>query len=274
MITQKSNTKIKLIPFDDSKNLSQIYIRGFEFAFCKPVGTNRRLFKQLHPFVLCKDFLHDVVWSSINGKSYRLYGFSFDPAVDDKEDRRASLVRTFILVRDKTKSIKEISNHISRSKELLNRIEDVCKFSHTIAREVMLQGNGASKTAVKPAPTGCFVLEGDNRWMLAPPLLSIYTTLIRAGKSYEGEDPIKFVENLSSKTSERDGDYLKNVKDNGLIPLIFKENVSLFNNAIKDNYPAHLSHSVIHNNLGIVGYSKMFFCKKAEVEGWTVSNYT
>ena len=50
-----------------NSNVLQIYKKGLEFAF---VSDN---YEQCHNFILCKDFLQDIVYSNINEKTINIF---------------------------------------------------------------------------------------------------------------------------------------------------------------------------------------------------------
>ena len=76
------------------RHLIQAYNSGLEYAFIS------KDMKQCHPFVLCKDFLHDIVHANLNKKPVSIFGLVYkttgwfaNPSID-LECTRIALVNS------------------------------------------------------------------------------------------------------------------------------------------------------------------------------------
>jgi hypothetical protein len=261
--------KVKLFTVPDSQP-AQIYSHGFEYATCTKHNNRKNTLKQLIPFIYCKDFLHDVVWAAVNNKKYGIYGLNYDPTTSP--DNSLSLDKVRLAVRDKSIPSNDMITNMRNTTNFLNAVEKICKFSPTTINSVISteQPGAIKKPESKKKATfaGIFLVEGDKRWIHAPPLLSLYTLLLRVGFKYvEGENPIEYI-NKAVKGGFRDSHYLTSLINAKLIPLLFEKNVSMFNSNIKDNYPSDKDSSYVHNQLGIVAFSQKYLSGKPDIKGW------
>ena len=244
------NRHIDWFETNQSKIL-QIYSKGLEYAL---VSND---FRQCHPFILCKDFLHDVVFSTINKKPIEIYKFKFDPT----NNPLPCLDKTRILItnakdRNFAKKIPDVLN-------LLNQVESHLKIKKSIVRRCANPPETYRKT-------GVFMFEGSRRWIQAPPMLSLYSLLLRVGFCHTaGDDFMKTIKNITSGSikpyQRRDKDYLKEV-ELALDEILRHGDRKIFNKNIHSNYP-NLEIDLIHNRLGIVGFSTDLLHKAV---GWSV----
>lgn len=175
-IIKKVSTKgtPKFSPFDPQKppsvkwnskssGLSQIYSRGLEICF---LSNN---FSQATSFVLCKDFLQDALMALHNDKPVSIFGFCYNP----KKDMPICLDKTRVAIVNRQR---DISKDIVRCIELLNQVESELRLERT-------------KFAKAPNPpksyNAAWILEGSCKWILAPPMISLYTLLIRSGMHHK-----------------------------------------------------------------------------------------
>jgi len=145
--------------------ISQVYSEGLEYAFVT------KDWRQVSQLVFCKDFLQDTLCAHYNDKKMSIYGFSYSP----KTGLPLYLEKTRILVtnwRDKT-----LPNRIEGSIDFLNQIEAALKMVKTKIYKVTELPSQYKKA-------GGWVYEGSKRWMHAPPMISLYTLLIRVSLSH------------------------------------------------------------------------------------------
>lgn len=179
------------------KQMSEIYQQtGMQFAFLSPEKDG---FKQCHPFVLCRDFLHDAMRAHLNKNRWEIFGFEYEygeyPPLDTSCIR--VLVRRKILtsrpedlrkinkpLRD---SIRKFKRDMDDSLQLLNYYEDMAGLPISTIDEI----KDANKNPV-------FVFTGSPVWMTAPYLISLYTFLIRLG-----DKEFDFKDNSIEKNYER-----------------------------------------------------------------------
>lgn len=243
------------------KNLKifQIPTEGLEFAFVSPD------YEQVHQLVWCKDFMQDAVFSQIHQKSVQIYGFSYDPSISPA----VSLDRTRIMVtsfKDADFGSKICNNCL----EFLNQIEDHLKMSRTVVEKC----STAPPTYRK---SGVWILDGSVRWIKAPPMVSLFTLLVRVGLVHRLGDSFTMTLNrirngkvkpynwraprANGVDYENDKTFLWSGKD-GLDTILSHGDRKLFHRKIEDNYPAknkmgrEFSTYMLHDSCGIVGFSQ------------------
>ena len=194
--------------------------------------------KQCHNFVYCKDYLQDAIYSSINDKAIKIYGFSYD------RKKPLPKEKTRIAIGDK-------------KKDLTGLIPNMVGFLNQFSEKISLDKNTA--TAVEPPKEfskGVFVIEGDPTWMISPPMISLYSLLIRVGLSApEGDfmDIIKkTIEGAIKPYQENDKRYLQSAMP-GIDRILKHGYRKIFYVKAKDNYPDTLAVGTIHGVCGIVG---------------------
>lgn len=159
------------------KTMSEIYQQtGIQFAFINAEG------EQCHPFVLCRDFLHDAVKAHLNENKWVIYGFEYahgiNPVIDMKAMRMMAKKK---ILTNKPKDMAKIATSLKKliekfrgdmdySLRLLNHYEDIGKIPKSVMEETEDQfGN----------PVSIFV--GSPIWLSNTFFISMYTYLIRLG---------------------------------------------------------------------------------------------
>jgi len=232
------------IVWADNYRTAQIYSMGFEFAFLSPAGKKK--FEQATTFVYCKDFLHDAVWAMVNQEAYTIYGFKYDP----KKDKPLCLTHTALAFRNTKQKAKPEGFH--------NRLENCRELLHQVEKKL---GFRPSFLQVAENPDGpCWIILGDKRWQLSPPLLSLYTLLIRVGMTHELGRSVEQTLELAEKkkyaygeAGSNDASYLKQGMKG--IQAILKHGASIFYAKIAENYPEKLKKHGLHDNFGIVSFT-------------------
>jgi hypothetical protein len=212
--------------FFPDKGMAQIYDSGLEFAFVSPEG------EQCHPFAYCKDFLQDAIWSMHNDKKSSVYGFSFDK----KSNPLLDMDRTKVAIR--LKNNKSFKDMCLKSLQFLNAVEEAFGFEST-----SLSYGGDSKGS------DVWVFSGDKNWMYAPPMISMYTLLLRVGLNYDGGDWQKHLDKASF-VGDNDKVYLKDAKP-AIKFLSTKKLQDVFASEWKDNYPKDCEIMGMHHYSGI-----------------------
>jgi len=235
-----SNTSKNIVwkPISQTQKILQLYEKGIEYALVSDKN------EQCHSFVWCKDFLHDVVYSSVNNRSIDIYRFKYDP----NKDPRPCLKKLKILVTNSKD--KKIENKILKCLDFINQIEFFLKIKPTKALCCSNPPEGYNKV---------FLFNANKRWVNAPPMLSLYTLLIRLGFSHEIND--NFLTTLEkiklgiNKTNQRyDKKWLLEIQE--ALNQIFKfGDKKIFSKDIKKNYPSNAVIDTVHNKMGIIGYS-------------------
>lgn len=234
-----ASRKVKVKWAKTKPSLSQVYEAGVEYCWVSKDN------KQVCPFVYCKDFLHDAVFATHREKHIEIYGFSFDPR--RREPINMDRLRMAVTCsKDKT-----FTSKVPRIIDFLNRIEEELRLIRTRAVPV-------ENPPEKYAKSGIFILEGSNRWMLSPPMLSLYTLLVRVGCVHKVGT--KFSTTVSQILSgnlrpyqENDGYQLRDAKT-GMDKILKHGYAKIFFKDPKKNYP-DMSADEMHEEMGICGYS-------------------
>lgn len=233
------------------KTLAEIYQNGLEMALMTKEDENGITTQASH-FVLCKDFFQDAIQGYLLNEKKGCFGFFYDP----KTDPAICMETTRIAVGNALN--KNFANKIPAVLDFLNKFEKKIHLKRTKVWEC------------EPCPekykSGVFLFEGSSKWMISPPMISLYTLLIRVGfvhdleKSYD-----KTIQDLTTKKIKLlgegrtsgcyDPDYLKNAEEG--IERILKEGYNkIFYKDMKKNYSKKIPMSTMHDNCGIVGFSK------------------
>ncbi len=227
----------KLIWSNQKSSLNQIYSKGMECALCSPKD------EQCHPFVMCKDWLQDAIWAFLHKKQASIYGFSYSP------DKNPALdLDTIRLV---------VVN--SQDKALLNKIENTISFINQFEKHFKLKRTKAyiiDNPPKKYEACGAVQFVSSGRWAMSPPMISLYSLLIRAGFMVpKGTNFIEALDKIQSgdipSYQIHDKSYLtqsRKVIDN-MLKLGYRV---FFKGEVKENYPENVNISSLHNNSGIV----------------------
>lgn len=232
--------KIKWRPVPIQTKILQIYARGLEYAL---VSDN---FEQCHEFVLCKDFLHDVYYSTINKKEFNLYKFSYNPFYMPKPCMKEARI---LLTNGKDKNF---SLKIPAVCEFINQIENDLGMKKTTAR-------ACSKPPSEYSKSGIYIFQGDRRWIVAPSMLSLYSLLLRIGfvhkpgNSYQ--DTLSALKKRKLTPYQSKDIYWFKCSEMAFAEIMNNSDKSLFSKNFADNYPKNLSMDSIHNKLGIIAFS-------------------
>jgi hypothetical protein len=234
--------------FQKKGRFLQIYNKGLEFSILSDK------YEQCHPFVWCKDFLHDVVHSSINNKPFEIYRFNYNPEINP----RPCLKQTRILIANSRDS--KIEKKIPACLDFINQIEDKLKIPRTKVRK-----------CINPIPeyakNGVYIFQGHKRWLFAPPMLSLYTLLIRVGfahfKGQEYGTTVKGLkQGLIKPYQTKDCRWILEVEP-ALHKIVRFGDKQIFYRDMKLNYPASMATDVMHSRMGIVGFATDMIAKNA-----------
>lgn len=227
------------------QKIIQIYVKGIEYALVSEDNV------QCHNFVWCKDFLHDVVYSCVNKKPFEIYRFRFNPYLDPNP----SLSKIKLLVTNPKD--KHFESKIPDCLDFLNQIESRLKMRKTTVRKC--------KSPPQGYESGVFLLEGSKRWVNSPPMLSLYSLLIRMGFLHSIPDDFFFTIQkirLGALKPYQKFDKRWLSEAQSALDLIFKlGDKKIFSTDIKKNYPKNFSIDVVHNRLGIMGFANDILSK-------------
>jgi hypothetical protein len=236
----KKPAKVKIEWLKKKMSLSQAHsagLNGLEYCFVS------KEHKQCCPFVLCEDFLQDAVMAMHHGKAVSIYGFQYDP----KQYEPISVDR-----------MKMVVAH-SSDKKFGDKIPNMLEFLHCFERKLRLIRTGARRVDDPPkkyAKGGVYLLDGSSRWLLSPPMLSMYTLLIRVGFTHKAGDKYEqTVKNLLGvKHQTRDVYQLKSAQD-GIEKILKYGYPKIFFKDPTKNFP-DINVGSMHSSMGICAFTR------------------
>lgn len=215
-----------------NSNVLQIYKKGLEFSF---LSDN---LEQCHSFILCKDFLQDIIYSTINNKPINIFNFSYDP----NKDPKASLKSLKLLVRN------------NNDKVFQNKLENSISFINQIEKKLKIK-----KSKFQVCENKTFLITGSKRWINAPPMISLFILLLRIGLVHKPtKTAIKTLNDLIHhriKPYQKKDAYLLKHSYLGFAKIVKYGDRKIFYRDMKLNYSATLSVDCIHNATGILSYT-------------------
>jgi len=231
-----------------NKKISQIPREGLEFAFVS------KDYKQIHQLVWCKDFMQDSIFGHLNQKKISIYGFSYDPEIDPP----LYMEKTRIFITN-FKDANFGSKVTENLREFLHGIEGQLKMAKTTFEK-------CKSPPPRYRKAGVYILNSSKRWMKSPPMISLYTLLLRIGMVHELGDPwhktFKKVQKkeVDAYYSKTDNSFAEQAK-NGLDFILEHGDRKVFHRDIQMNYPETVSGMVtsvftIHDNCGLLGFSR------------------
>lgn len=220
-------------------NVPKTYNFGkMEFAW-----ANKDL-QQVNTFTSCKDHLQDVIHSYYKEESTASIWFPGNP--------NPSFDRARIIIANAGRP-DDFCKEIGLAIDLLNLAEKKLHFRKTKAFRISNPINQHKRC-------GAFLLESSSNWMISPPMVSLYSLLIRSSPGHEIgdnlEESIVKMEN-SSKITWADQNYFKT--GGWAIRRIFKYRNKIWYKERKQNYPVSLGYNEMHV-LGVCGMSSSCAC--------------
>lgn len=227
-------------------SLHEAVTTGLEFAFLSSSG------KQACRWCHCRDFLHDVVRASITGKACNIFSFVYDP----KKNPKIATNRVRLLVANSQD--RNLTTRIPACLDFVHQIEDKLEIKNTVVTE-------CDSPPAKYRAGGVWYFRGHKRWIVAPPMLSLYTLLIRVGMGHVmGEDFRLTINQISlgkSAYCRDDSDNLEGA-NSGIKRILRSGDLRIFPQDIKYNYPSKVDIDTFHDTFGIVGFSEFSCCLK------------
>ena len=153
---------MKLIPYPNPDTLNETFHHGIQYSL---INHNAEC---LHTKAFCKDFLHDYITCHIHRRSFDLYGFRYSP--------------------HKAKPLKLKQLKIAIHHAQADEIQKAIALIHTV--EQQLQQPKRSETEPTDDPQTWVITPGPI-WLTAPQTLSVLTTLIRDGLTYQPKTPLE-----------------------------------------------------------------------------------
>jgi hypothetical protein len=228
-----------------TNRIAQIPKEGLEFAMLSAK------YEQLNQLVWCKDFMQDVIWAHVNQKPIEIYGFKYNP----EESPAPSIRRLRLLVTNYKDH--EFGKRLQENVlPLLHSVEDRMKMSRTVLEK-------SKKCPPIYKKSGVWILDGSKRWLKSAPMLSFYTLLIRVGLVHDPADSLEVTLNkikdgkLKSYYDDKNRDK-KMISDaiQGINKILIYSDRKIFNSSLDKNYKETCKVYTMHENCGIVGFSK------------------
>lgn len=157
--------------FNFKGNLSEIYQDvNIKFAFAS-INKDATKIVQTHPWVKCRDFLHDAVRTQLTGIASAIYGFGFDvqknPSIDLDFTR-------LLITKQNIEDPRKFRIDLGRALRVIHYYEDILG----VHRSCIYKVKGDTKNK-KYGHVWCFV--GNKVWQSAPYMISTLSFLLRLG---------------------------------------------------------------------------------------------
>lgn len=205
--------KIDWVP--PGTNLAEIYQEvetKFSFAFISKEG----ILTQSHPWVKCRDFLHDAVAGELYDYDVRIFGFTFNKAKYPKRNRVCT-DRTVLMISKKgIKNPKEFEVKLRCAMDYINHYEKLLGLNTSVL-------SALPDNTVHTDYKHVWLFEGPKFWISAPHLISLLTFLIRLGEKLPAfkmaVDPSTVFKNIAldpkypEGTTDNDIKYLRKCYD-------------------------------------------------------------
>lgn len=210
------------------KDIYENYTGGFSYSW---VSENN---EQVSKFFTCRDHVLKCFLVSYLQKNWETYYKIGDAKIDSKNIR--------ILIRDKENDLFE--SMMPNLLDFLNQFEDKMGVEKSVIYKVKASDN-------------CFLLLGSKEWLLSPPLVSLYTLLLRVGPLHKIGDDFRTTLAMSSNGkvySARANDYsFMKQSLNRITSLLEKGYKSFFCLKMEDNY--ELSEQDLASRYSALGFA-------------------
>ena len=266
-VRPRKRKEVKIKWLSSKPHMSQIYNAGLEYCF---VSEDNR---QVCPMVFCKDFLQDAIWAWYNNRIAQIYGFKYSR----KTGVPLCLTQTRIALANS--SDVKFSDKIPRMLEFVNAYERKLRLMRTTAVKV--------SNTPKRYKSGVWLLKSSSRWMLAPPMVSLYSLLLRVGFNHKQgqkiETTVKRLLNGDDEPYQRnDRSFFESAQD-GIDYILKHGYIRVFYRKPENNYPKSIEVNDLHESAGIVAFSTKikqkqsrrrnaaelsYYCYAADIPHW------
>lgn len=239
---------VEIQKFTNTTKLSEICQEvETQFSFVTGPKSGR---KQCHQFAKCRDFLHDAVWAYINKSVCNIHRFNYKYGEYPNIDLKKMRMLVFLQKEDKNFKAK-----IKRAQKILHHYENMA-------------GWPKSRISTVVDENQMILFTGSARWMLSPPLVSMYTLLIRLGdKNIEEFKTDKELQKIYEKLgntkycgNDNDLRYIRDCYDK--LDIVIKYHEELFGKKIEENYPSGIDKHSFHDYGGILSLCTFSLFKK------------
>jgi hypothetical protein len=242
---------IRVTKWLPSPHLCQIYNSGLEFAF---MSNDKR---QATYFVTCKDFLQDALYAQLHETSSSIYGFTYNA----KTMPPISLDKTRIILVNKS------------DPKFMQKAENVKDFINQFCKRLKMKRTNIFQISNPPSKysNGALYLSGSAIWQNSPPLISLYSLLLRVGFSHtKGQDCMDTINAIiNGKINaycSNDKSYLTTSKK-GIDRILKLGYRKFFFIDSHKNYPLGTPIGTMHNSSGINAFANGYTKKLAPY--WT-----
>lgn len=240
MAAKMKKVKIKW-PKKQAGGFCENYSSGLKYALCSDNNA------QACGFVWCKDFLQDAYLAYFNKNSRQTYGFKYDY----KKDRPLSIKSMKLLLANR--SDKSFRAKMVKARDFLNQIET----------ELKMRKKSTLFEAIDPPQaftTGVFLMEGNKRWYMSPPMISLYTLMIRVGAKHlkkhgTWRDTINMMIAGDIKPYQGSDVHQLKIAMKGIDHILKHNDREIFGKDMKKNFPDKINTSSMHHESGICGFS-------------------
>lgn len=156
----------------------------YRFAWARKVSPGE--YQLCHPWVKCRDYLHDAIVWKMWGEQHEQYGFTYDP----NNDPPVSLKSCILAV---TSNRPNFLSEVKRGKKILNILERETQFP--------------SLSKILEINSKIVIFKGNAEWLSSTYLISLYSLLIRLSAQ-------EFIKNNFSTFSE-----FKDVVEKNKVPI-------------------------------------------------------
>tara|TARA_Y100000034_G_scaffold86053_1_gene103161 strand:+ start:7804 stop:8583 length:780 start_codon:yes stop_codon:yes gene_type:complete len=246
--------KVKIVwPKTQLGGYSEVYSSGLKYALCSDKN------EQATGFVWCKDFLQDAYLAYFNQGKQSIYGFSYSFSTD----RPLSTQSTKLLLANR--SDKRFHAKMKKARDFVNQVEKELKM---VKKTVLYQATDPPKAFEE---CGVFLMEGNKRWHLSPPMISLYTLLIRVGSKHlkkhgTWRDTCQMmIDGKVSPYQSSDREQIQTAMK-GIDHILKHNDRTVFGKDVKKNYPNGIATHSMHNDSGICAFSNGY--NSGTFPGW------
>jgi hypothetical protein len=238
-----------------TEKISQIPKEGLEYALVSPD------YQQIHQLVWCKDFMQDAIHGFLHKTKTQIYNFVYDPAVDAP----VSLDRTRIMITN-WKDAEFGDRVFTRLLPTLHEVEGRLGMDKTVVEK-------CRRVPPRYARSGVWLLDASPRWSSAPPMVSLYTLLVRIGLVAAPGDSLQATmdkikdgttDSYYSEQRQQDRPHVRRAEP-GITRILNEGDTAIFGADMTANYPSlrrddknrqYVTIHTIHEHFGIVGFSE------------------
>jgi hypothetical protein len=237
-------SRIKWYP---NERYAEIYSSGVQFALASEPNKEGEI-QQCHGFAYCKDFLQDAFRAHLHNKTSHIYGFRFS----NEKNPAPSLSKARIFIRTDKGTNDEVKERLGPLQACMQEAEKALKIKGR-TKVYDVTDESCKRTTI--------LVESPRTWIKHPTMLSLYTLLLRiALNDYVMGDSfletIQKVKDGGTKT-RNDTSYIKD-SEPGINKIMKGGHIKTFGTVkdIKKNYPKDMPIHQLHDNTGIVFFSR------------------